>query len=53
MFKKVWMAVGLACMMGMLTACSGSSEQKTTEIRVAFNQIYRVSPGLFLRILPV
>jgi hypothetical protein len=35
MFKKVWMAVGLACMMGMLTACSGSSEQKTTEIRVA------------------
>ena len=38
MFKKVWMAVGLACMMGMLTACSGSSEQKTTEIRVAFNQ---------------
>ena len=32
------MAVGLACLMGMLTACSGNSEQKTTEIRVAFNQ---------------
>ena len=38
MFKKLAMAVGVICLMGMLTACGRTSEQKVTEIRVAFNQ---------------
>ena len=38
MFKKLTMAVGVICLMGMLTACGRTSEQKVTEIRVAFNQ---------------
>ena len=34
MFKKLPMAVGVICLMGMLTACGRTSEQKVTEIRV-------------------
>lgn len=38
MLKKMAIAVGVICLMGMLTACGRTSEQKVTEIRVAFNQ---------------
>ena len=35
MLKKMAIAVGVICLMGMLTACGRTSEQKVTEIRVA------------------
>ena len=38
MFKKILLAAGLLCLTGMLSACGGQTEQKVTEIRVAFNQ---------------
>ena len=38
MLKKMAITVGVICLMGMLTACGRTSEQKVTEIRVAFNQ---------------
>ena len=38
MFKKIWMAAGIISLMGILSACGKTTDQKVTEIRVAFNQ---------------